>query len=373
MKPDPSQRRPPPEGVLEAVTRAGRRRRARGLVAASLGLVVAGVVAASSLPLGDEDRASEQLAGPSPAVTSPTERPSSLPTIATAGLTDARCPADPGAQRDVGYPAALVPESPQGFDASALLVPDAVPIEVLACRYAPEADLPRLGQPVVRSSRELVGLESVPAWLLVPRRLSDQLYGCPADVRPTPVTYLVRLDYGSGRSAWLHTSDNLCSLDVTNGSFMSTADVDTALAEAFTSGAWPALPAEATCSRAMPVDRAGQELTLVPPGWRRVLVCSDDGRDLLRHQLADDEAKAVVADLNSLPTSGVDPTRSCVGEKAVRVGSRVSPGDLVIDYGPGRAVRLKLLAGCTPFIRGGSLQAPADAAQQNEILDLLED
>lgn len=355
MKPDPSRRTPPPSGALEAVVAAARRRRARGAAVVGVGVAALGAAAVLLVPSGDGGP-SEQLAGPPGAVVTPssvaTTVPPSKPALGAAA--DQRCPQEPS-----GVPAA------QGFDDAASLVPDEVPAEVLLCRYEHQ-DVGR-SWTVTRASNVLTDLASVPSSFLVPRLLPGEGHACPSVGITFYTSYLIRLDYGPGRTAWVRAGGR-CGDGVSNGRFMSGYGLP--VAAAFTSGRWPALSAVTPCSwDSSRTGRAGQEVTLVPPGWQSVRVCPSSG--VSASELSDVDAEDVVERVNRLGTAPYQPMTGCSGDDLVPVEQPTKSVVLVVDYGLGRGVRLDVAPGCTPFISNGSIRAVAGSAQQNAILDLL--
>lgn len=376
LTPDPSLRRPPPEGARERVQRAGRRRRSRTFVATTLALVVLAAVPIAALTLGAKPR-DTLLAddGGSVAPTAPGE-PSAASRPAGSPPPAEPCPAV--LDTSPGGPPAVPAPPPAGL--SGALVPGEFPIAVAVCRYTdagafgPTGDGEPPEQVALDGERELTrGLEQLPYDLAVPA--GTEVGGCRLVGGPL-VPYLMRLTYPAG-TVWVATRSDLNSCElVTNGAFTSAVYVGDQVAASFDAGAWVAEPSiddgpGGACPFG-PAGRAGQETELVPAGWTTLTVCVQDGTGPAPSRISDDRAEAVADLLNALPTEpGGGFGASC--DQRLEV-----PGDddrtrfLRWTYPNGRAVLVIPFIGCDAPLANGSLSADATAEQQAELLALLQ-
>lgn len=348
MKPDPSQRRPPPAGVLPSVIREGRRRRARGAVVAVAVLTLLSGSATATLWSGDQGE-SDTVLGP--------------PTVAD-------CPSD--AKPFAGG----LPAPPRGFDADAMLVPAGVPVAALICEFQREGRRTEVGiafggddpLPLVRSAVVTSGLESVPVDLGLSRSTGKQ--GCgPIGGLMSP-GYLVRLVYAEA-SVWLSTTQYCVGL--TNGSFSTDVHVPLQFSRALDSGAWPTRPQVSNC---LDGSRAGQEVSFVPAGWTGARHCVE-GRNgqFASTRLTSDEAGRVVTVLEGLVGRPSDRTFMCPTPPDVVYPYQDDTRSalVVFDYPTGRSVSVSIThgTGCQAVADQGSLEADLTQEQLRTILAVL--
>jgi hypothetical protein len=227
------------------------------------------------------------------------------------------------------------------------LVPDADPVEATVCRYDGSGALE--GDVVLQD-----GLDRIRTDLLVPARVEGAALPC-VPTGGEAVPHLLRLRYADG-DLWLAAvqRQDACTTSG-NGVFVSSAFLGDALERSYRSGGW--VPPDLDPCAPTALGRAGQERSLLPPGWTSLVVCGD-GRP---RELAVDRAQqvgALLAQLEARPAQ-----RSCDGTPAVVLR-------LAAVYAHGPPVGLSWRPGCTPSVGNGSLSAATTPAQ-TELLDLL--
>jgi hypothetical protein len=356
-------RRPPAPGVLDRVVREGRRRRRR-LAASAAGatLLLAGVLVAVSGQPSDDDRV-VTAASPSAAAAAPSPPPA------------APCPETLGtAPGDRSVPA------PPPEELASALVPADAPLAATVCRYG-DASLQGFGQSAappdtvaLEGSRRLEGgLSDVPDDLALPA--GDEVGPCTLVGGPI-VPYLLQLQYETG-TVWVRTSSDLNSCElVTNGRFTSAVYVGGQVEASYAEGSWvPAprpwnAPDDGACPR-VPTGRAGQEDSLVPPGWQSLVLCATSGGAQSSRVIADDRARRVAELLGSLPTEADGGYSASCDRKLSIEGDDGGQLFLRFDYPRGRDVVVIPFLGCDPSLGNGSLSAQASAGQQEELLRLL--
>lgn len=165
---------------------------------------------------GCTDAGSSPDAAPSPVA--PTSAGASLPPPVTAEAAGA-CPASPP---DPDGPPAV--PAPPTTETPGALVPDADPVEVLVCRYAPGRE-PALDGEVAQTSgldRVRLDLASAPA--------------ATCTLPPGGAPHLARLRYADGE-LWLSgTPGHPCG---GNGAHVTSVDVGSRLEAAYDLGGWP--------------------------------------------------------------------------------------------------------------------------------------
>lgn len=166
---------------------------------------------------------------------SPDDTPTSGPSAGRTGAPPAVPPADAEpcpATYDTAASQPWVPAPPR-TETAGRLAPDADPVEVVLCRYAPVTTGPAAldGAPV-RIGSELLQVRTD---LQVPPRTGDSRACTPEGPR---VPYLARLTYADG-DLWVASADtaNGCA-DTGNGVFVSGSSRGEQLAASYDAGAW---------------------------------------------------------------------------------------------------------------------------------------
>ncbi|MCW2615870.1 MAG: hypothetical protein JWN08_2864, partial [Frankiales bacterium] len=244
------------------------------------------------------------------------------------------------------------------------LAPDADPVEVLVCRYE-DVSGSRAGPASLVGERVVTaGLDRVRHDLLLPELLPGGTRACTAMGGPV-VPHLARLSYADG-DLWLAaTRDPNSCQDSGNGAFTTSAYLGEVLQQSFDAATWSSPPAPAAGSCASSGSgRAGQERTLVPPGWSALAVCrpSVDDQPPPAREVERATAERVVALLARVPT--VPGSGGCSGPSRRTY-------DLLVSYPDGPPVQVRYAPGCEPPMRNGSLDATPSAAQGAELEDLL--
>lgn len=330
MKPDPSLRRPPPPGALEAVVRAGRLRRARVVGAAvtvAAVVTLAGVVISSS----GGPAPTEVLAGPS---------------LTPSGQAALPCP--------TAYDGRHPPDA-SGGASTTQLAPSSTPVTAVVCRYVTDGgELPAL------AGRRLLNgdLDRVAGDLSVPPLTRGTNCGF-SMVSRTP--YLLRLGYADGSSAWVGDVAGACPAKTTNGPFVSYTAISGQLAASFTAGSWTRGPDLQPCLPGLR-DRLGQQSALVPDGWSSVRLCED----AQTRTLSIDQAARIVDLVDGLALTPKGGPYGCP-----RRGRLVQ---VSFDYPTGRSVVVQVLSGCTPAtFDNGSIAAVGTPSLQRDVLAVIDE
>lgn len=242
---------------------AGRRRARRNAITSSVAaiVVVGGAVGVGSQVLRGQGAAQSANAG-------------AAPEAATAGAAQGRADVEsrPGAAADsagvLACPSSVSVSAGEGVEepqrpgqlvglpawrgetaSAAALVPSGVPRRVVACRYAPApagvAWAPVGGSTTSGEAADRLRLEGTVAVARPERAARDLAATVPADVSAcraaggAATPYLVGLDYGSGRVAWLGVVQASGCSSVTNGAFVGGGVPADQVARAYDTGRWP--------------------------------------------------------------------------------------------------------------------------------------
>jgi hypothetical protein len=255
-----------------------------------------------------------------------------------------------------------VPAPPNRAGARDRLAPPVTPTGLLVCAYVgPREPAPR-GPADLTGSRQLTGdLSRAAATLsLLPRLNPAARVACTANRPKTDDDYdLFGLTYPTG-TVWISAPGDHCG-GSGNGQFRSSANLLRFAIAALSSGRWitdpPPVdgaghpvanePGDKRCTPAL-TGRLGDDRHLVPDGATQVTICGiTDAPKTLRttHDVA-----GLIQALNTKPTR---PSRGgCTGSPDF-AGSY----DLIFGYSFGPAQEVMILAGCSPEVDNGSLQA----------------
>lgn len=350
-----------PGAVVERA-RARRGRRTAVLSGLAAVALIGGAVGIGARILPDRDAGGVAASAPSADTGSSTGSLACPPTLLWTGGVEA-VPEPP-----------TVSVLPGGIDAATRLVPDAVPIEAIVCRYASDQQMTRTvsapspGSTSVAPTRSSLtasvplvqGLEAVPhdlAWL--PRRpTSDAPHVCTLMAGPT-TPYVLGLRYaghtGDG-SVWVAALDdpNACG-DSGNGAFTTKTSLGSTFATAARQKRWPAPRRPGPCE--VITGRLGSDTALIPPGAVSAVVCMDGWA----HPVSPSIFRQVQ---DVLASTRVDPKAAGVTCPA-ETGARRR---LVITYDRGPTW---LLAGrdCQPQLAGPLLGATDVSPRLWELLD----
>lgn len=281
------------------------------------------------------------------------------PATPTVTLAADGCPAT----LPVGEPVPWVP-APPTTETPGRLAPDADPVEALVCRYEDVSGTPAGSASLVGERVVTAGLDRVRHDLLLPARVPGGTRACTAMGGPVE-PHLVRFSYADGELWLAATRDPNSCQDSGNGAFTTSAYLGDVLQESYDASTWtsPPAPAAGSCSSSGS-GRAGQERTLVPPGWASMTVCRPPAKDQPPPAREVDRATAervvaLLAQVATAPGSG-----GCSGPSRTTY-------DLLVTYPAGPAVQVRYAPGCEPPVRNGSLDATPSAAQGTELEDLL--
>lgn len=251
------------------------------------------------------------------------------------------CPATVRRSETGGRLVTSPPAEPQGFDGAARLVPDATPTSVVVCRYADVTPLTARSDTTSAIESRLES-ETRPA-ALDPALLERWAYAARVPGRtwvhmctliggPT-VPYLVGLDYGDGRRAWVagDQDPNNCSPS-TNGSYLAAMHLGDPLRRITTR---KQAPGQEGCLGGM--GRLGSDTALVPPGVTGATVCDRKPP----RQLSSEEASRL-AEIFGGP--GVRP----YGEPQHCTPTKHGMGRVAFHYDRGPDVQVMWSPNCSP-------------------------
>ncbi len=270
--------------VEQARVRRGRRTAVLSSLAAVA--LIGGAVGIGTRILPARDMAGVAASAPSPDTRSPESPSSSGPLVCPTGVAWAD---DLAAVPDV--PSA--PVMPRGVDPTSRLVPDAVPVEAIVCRYGSDeqmtsaASTPSPGATLdsgtprrtslsgsVPLTQGLAGVPDDLAWL--PRRpASDGLRMCTFKGGPT-TPYLLGLRYAGATGeglVWVAASDDPSGCrDSDNGAFTTKTSLGSTFATASRQKRWPAPRPADPCE--VSTGRLGSDTALIPPGAVSAVLCA---------------------------------------------------------------------------------------------------